>query len=206
MQPKSLRKTIEPSQLWADVPLCPVVLVQSVLHSQHPACLLTGRVEAMKRTHDDMGLAYEAALLTQQLQAPKGGRQQVNSASASKIKVCSQCGTTRTPQWREGPLGPKTLCNACGVKRVRALKAIQEGRKPPASPQLKKAAAAAAAQAAAMQQQGLHLDPPPRQVISPCTLPLHCSAVARFAKRQAAFVCHTSSSMATTTIVPSPEG
>jgi hypothetical protein len=50
------------------------------------------------------------------------------AANQNKIKMCMQCGTTRTPQWREGPLGPKTLCNACGVKRVRALKAMQQGR------------------------------------------------------------------------------
>ena len=43
-------------------------------------------------------------------------------------KSCSQCGATKTPQWREGPLGPKTLCNACGVKRVRAARAAMEGR------------------------------------------------------------------------------
>lgn len=36
------------------------------------------------------------------------------AAGAGKIKMCMQCGTTRTPQWREGPMGPKTLCNACG--------------------------------------------------------------------------------------------
>lgn len=29
---------------------------------------------------------------------------------------CSHCQTQRTPQWRAGPLGPKTLCNACGVR------------------------------------------------------------------------------------------
>ncbi|GLU08756.1 hypothetical protein SLE2022_256470 [Rubroshorea leprosula] len=33
-----------------------------------------------------------------------------------KEKGCLHCGATRTPQWREGPLGPKTLCNACGVR------------------------------------------------------------------------------------------
>ncbi|KAL9229229.1 hypothetical protein vseg_004716 [Gypsophila vaccaria] len=31
-------------------------------------------------------------------------------------KKCSHCESTRTPQWREGPLGRKTLCNACGVQ------------------------------------------------------------------------------------------
>ena len=29
--------------------------------------------------------------------------------------VCSICNTTNTPQWRRGPTGPNTLCNACGI-------------------------------------------------------------------------------------------
>ncbi|OIW21296.1 hypothetical protein TanjilG_31625 [Lupinus angustifolius] len=29
---------------------------------------------------------------------------------------CTHCLSQRTPQWRAGPLGPKTLCNACGVR------------------------------------------------------------------------------------------
>lgn len=28
--------------------------------------------------------------------------------------VCSDCGTADSPEWRKGPSGPKTLCNACG--------------------------------------------------------------------------------------------
>ncbi|KAK9826722.1 hypothetical protein WJX81_001577 [Elliptochloris bilobata] len=40
--------------------------------------------------------------------------------TSSRAKTCAHCGTARTPQWREGPNGPKTLCNACGVKLVRA--------------------------------------------------------------------------------------
>ncbi|WIA14550.1 hypothetical protein OEZ85_003067 [Tetradesmus obliquus] len=35
-------------------------------------------------------------------------------------KVCCECGATQTPQWREGPQGPKTLCNACGVRYQRS--------------------------------------------------------------------------------------
>ncbi|CAJ1779580.1 unnamed protein product, partial [Sphenostylis stenocarpa] len=31
-------------------------------------------------------------------------------------KRCSHCESRSTPQWRTGPLGPKTLCNACGVR------------------------------------------------------------------------------------------
>ncbi|CAA0814452.1 GATA transcription factor 9 [Striga hermonthica] len=29
---------------------------------------------------------------------------------------CLHCEITKTPQWRAGPMGPKTLCNACGVR------------------------------------------------------------------------------------------
>ncbi|KAF9684767.1 hypothetical protein SADUNF_Sadunf04G0152500 [Salix dunnii] len=33
-----------------------------------------------------------------------------------ETRRCTHCQVTKTPQWREGPLGPKTLCNACGVR------------------------------------------------------------------------------------------
>ncbi|KAF7063096.1 hypothetical protein CFC21_069626 [Triticum aestivum] len=32
------------------------------------------------------------------------------------VKRCTHCLSHTTPQWRSGPLGPKTLCNACGVR------------------------------------------------------------------------------------------
>ncbi|MFS7915627.1 putative transcription factor C2C2-GATA family [Helianthus anomalus] len=31
-------------------------------------------------------------------------------------RKCTHCLSQRTPQWRAGPRGPKTLCNACGVR------------------------------------------------------------------------------------------
>ncbi|CAM8930074.1 unnamed protein product [Rhodiola kirilowii] len=31
-------------------------------------------------------------------------------------RKCTHCETTKTPQWRTGPTGRKTLCNACGVR------------------------------------------------------------------------------------------
>lgn len=31
-------------------------------------------------------------------------------------RKCLHCATDKTPQWRTGPMGPKTLCNACGVR------------------------------------------------------------------------------------------
>ena len=48
------------------------------------------------------------------------------------VRKCSHCEVTKTPQWREGPMGPKTLCNACGV-RYRSGRLFAEYR-PAASP------------------------------------------------------------------------
>ncbi|CAL9063532.1 GATA transcription factor 8-like [Musa acuminata AAA Group] len=31
-------------------------------------------------------------------------------------RKCTHCEIQKTPQWRAGPMGPKTLCNACGVR------------------------------------------------------------------------------------------
>ncbi|KAF8038860.1 hypothetical protein BT93_B1420 [Corymbia citriodora subsp. variegata] len=31
-------------------------------------------------------------------------------------KFCADCKTTKTPLWRGGPSGPKSLCNACGIR------------------------------------------------------------------------------------------
>ncbi|KAK6246909.1 hypothetical protein QUC31_018474 [Theobroma cacao] len=48
------------------------------------------------------------------------------------VRKCMHCEVTKTPQWREGPMGPKTLCNACGV-RYRSGRLLPEYR-PAASP------------------------------------------------------------------------
>ncbi|KAI9304456.1 hypothetical protein BJ944DRAFT_231271 [Cunninghamella echinulata] len=30
--------------------------------------------------------------------------------------ICTDCGAQRSTEWRRGPFGPKTLCNACGLR------------------------------------------------------------------------------------------
>jgi len=37
-------------------------------------------------------------------------------------RACADCGTQFTSQWRVGPYGPSTLCNACGIRYARKLK------------------------------------------------------------------------------------
>lgn len=59
---------------------------------------------------------------------PNTGKKTVKSAAKKKEapddtssgngegRKCLHCATDKTPQWRTGPMGPKTLCNACGVR------------------------------------------------------------------------------------------
>lgn len=35
------------------------------------------------------------------------------------MQACLECGRTKTPMWRNGPDGQKSLCNACGVRQQR---------------------------------------------------------------------------------------
>ncbi|KAI3696655.1 hypothetical protein L6452_29107 [Arctium lappa] len=55
-----------------------------------------------------------------------------NASHNAEGRKCLHCATDKTPQWRTGPLGPKTLCNACGV-RYKSGRLVPEYR-PAASP------------------------------------------------------------------------
>ncbi|CAA2953764.1 GATA transcription factor 9-like [Olea europaea subsp. europaea] len=54
------------------------------------------------------------------------------TANGGEGRKCLHCATDKTPQWRTGPMGPKTLCNACGV-RYKSGRLVPEYR-PAASP------------------------------------------------------------------------
>lgn len=47
---------------------------------------------------------------------PEGYNVGSNTSWTQFTRRCSHCGVQKTPQWRTGPLGAKTLCNACGVR------------------------------------------------------------------------------------------
>ncbi|KAL3679727.1 hypothetical protein R1sor_022683 [Riccia sorocarpa] len=45
----------------------------------------------------------------------------VASSSAKTVaRTCAHCNTQKTPLWRNGPNGPKSLCNACGIRFKKA--------------------------------------------------------------------------------------
>ncbi|MCL7036305.1 hypothetical protein MKW94_029484 [Papaver nudicaule] len=43
-------------------------------------------------------------------------KKKIKRQSITSGRKCTHCLSEKTPQWRAGPLGPKTLCNACGVR------------------------------------------------------------------------------------------
>ncbi|KAI9255540.1 hypothetical protein BY458DRAFT_519919 [Sporodiniella umbellata] len=61
------------------------------------------------------------------------GNEALNETDALKVskkrkgetnqnRICTDCGRTDAPEWRKGPKGPKTLCNACGLRWAKAKK------------------------------------------------------------------------------------
>ena len=55
------------------------------------------------------------------------------AAASEELRSCTNCGRYKTPQWRIGPLGPKSLCNACGVhyRKFKQLPKFNVTFKPP---------------------------------------------------------------------------
>ncbi|KDP40876.1 hypothetical protein JCGZ_24875 [Jatropha curcas] len=62
----------------------------------------------------------------------KHGNVNSNPETDTLVRKCLHCAAEKTPQWRTGPMGPKTLCNACGV-RYKSGRLVPEYR-PAASP------------------------------------------------------------------------
>lgn len=62
--------------------------------------------EAGKEEGEDKGLVDKGGL----------GSLEGSKEQQPMPRRCTHCLAQRTPQWRAGPLGPKTLCNACGVR------------------------------------------------------------------------------------------
>ncbi|KAJ6295163.1 hypothetical protein OIU76_023129 [Salix suchowensis] len=51
------------------------------------------------------------------------------SGEVEDKKACTDCKTTKTPLWRGGPAGPKSLCNACGIRyrKKRTMMRLEKG-------------------------------------------------------------------------------
>lgn len=63
----------------------------------------------------DLRMVGDGKQDTQAVQHPEKEKKVRKRKTVHTDMFCLQCGTTKSPEWRAGPEGPKTLCNACGL-------------------------------------------------------------------------------------------
>jgi len=54
--------------------------------------------------------------------AEKAAPSNDDSSQVPESQTCLGCKATSTPEWRRGPMGPRTLCNACGLVYAKLIK------------------------------------------------------------------------------------
>ncbi|XP_039014664.1 GATA transcription factor 12-like [Hibiscus syriacus] len=79
----------------------------SRLHVLNPT---TSSSEPDKVVPGQKSLAGKKPVKTTKLKKKDGGE------ASSEGRKCLHCATDKTSEWRTGPMGAKTLCNACGVR------------------------------------------------------------------------------------------
>jgi len=53
-------------------------------------------------------------------------RKKLKKSFGGEQYICNTCGRTDSPEWRKGPRGPKTLCNACGLRWAKKVRKFEE--------------------------------------------------------------------------------
>lgn len=106
------------------------------LYSERPAAstltLVGDSPAAVKKKKVARNSSSKGAIMSSKLHIKADEPTQVINFEGGAVRKCLHCGTQKTPQWRAGPMGPKTLCNACGV-RFKSGRLLPEYR-PAASP------------------------------------------------------------------------
>ncbi|KAI7817868.1 hypothetical protein BC939DRAFT_313023 [Gamsiella multidivaricata] len=80
-------------------------------------CLIKGKVGTTDR------LLYNAEILSKVFMGcrsdvdPNAPAEEETQALNPHQLRCTSCNIVKTPEWRKGPLGPRTLCNACGLSK-----------------------------------------------------------------------------------------
>ncbi|KAL2342223.1 hypothetical protein Fmac_010163 [Flemingia macrophylla] len=66
---------------------------------------------------------YAPALISQRGRRHRRRRSREVKQNTDPDRFCTNfnCKTRKSPLWRKGPLGPKTLCNACGLQYIKTV-------------------------------------------------------------------------------------
>jgi hypothetical protein len=80
-------------------------------HPQPQPQVPQGQGNTMQYHPDQSSSIPPAPTISNKRSAPSGSGSGANGDK--KAPKCLGCGATETPEWRRGPMGPRTLCNAC---------------------------------------------------------------------------------------------
>eukprot|EP01098_Paradermamoeba_levis_P013535 TRINITY_DN6194_c0_g1_i1.p1 TRINITY_DN6194_c0_g1~~TRINITY_DN6194_c0_g1_i1.p1 ORF type:complete len:216 (+),score=36.20 TRINITY_DN6194_c0_g1_i1:105-752(+) len=58
---------------------------------------------------------------------PRRRRHKTKRNPTDETHHCQSCGKSDTPEWRRGPDGFASLCNACGLRYAKVMKKMKEG-------------------------------------------------------------------------------
>ncbi|XXG74355.1 hypothetical protein AAC387_Pa07g3095 [Persea americana] len=72
-------------------------------------------IKVLDNGHEEMGRLLKVVRRRRRPTKEKVGVE-ICKADGVILRVCTDCNTSKTPLWRGGPAGPKSLCNACGIR------------------------------------------------------------------------------------------
>lgn len=75
-----------------------------------------------ERTSSDSALARPSSPVNSTPNSTATVPSRKRSRDGLEPTVCRHCGTSETPEWRRGPDGARTLCNACGLYHAKMLR------------------------------------------------------------------------------------
>ncbi|KAK9366991.1 hypothetical protein V1509DRAFT_611062 [Lipomyces kononenkoae] len=78
-----------------------------------------GAVENDQQDHAENEISGGIKVESSPASAPLPSKKRTRGVQPSR---CHQCGISETPEWRRGPDGARTLCNACGLHHAKLIK------------------------------------------------------------------------------------
>lgn len=103
---------IQKANSYPHSPLTPPMSLYSAQQQQQ-------QQQPMLHTNDGNNALYTAEALCSMIKDPKRKilKKRVYNKKKKNVRLikCFHCGEVQTPEWRRGPYGNRTLCNACGL-------------------------------------------------------------------------------------------
>ncbi|CDU25390.1 uncharacterized protein SPSC_05283 [Sporisorium scitamineum] len=99
---------------------------ESRMTYDHPMHLSHGPTGALSPMYSAEGRHQQQMELLDRRRLAGKGMKRVRKRKNEHHQECLGCQAKETPEWRKGPMGPRTLCNACGLLYAKLTKRKQQ--------------------------------------------------------------------------------